>query len=1117
MKTIQTSGRRCRNLVRHCRGISAGSLMLLTTCVISTAEPPSDSVHDALAEVLGEDRTADSAWSVCERAGRLSDDRRFRFLKSHVLPTGRGSGIRLSMDFSPTNPAPVFRAKSLVSGKHRAPRGSVLVSPSHELIRTAAQLEKLNELRTVIESIRVAGPNQLSGEHQAELQKSRAALLCGVEAAAGNLAAAEQHLRALTDLARTVPGNTLERAPEVLGLWEAAEYPELRSSAEELAVVLFEEIRHGNTPRSERYKRLITAKRQTLAAPVAASSDFAAQSEWISVSRMIAETRGAGYPHAEWELQPGLAFHRAGHDHDYLYYRSPLTGEFAVETDSSAFGLRDIQLGYAGEWSGPAWDLKSVVNAGFRYDQPALPLVPPLTRMLDTMRLRLEVSRNEARLLVNGRLIQTREISEGTDPWLSIHSWWLAHGTVRNVRITGNPVIPQTISLVTPNLIGWQPYFDESAGWQNADWFSRPVDSSAEQPDLLPPSVVRSNAEYEIVSRLRRDRVHTFSESLLRYHRPMAEDGKIAYEFFYEPDKTLVHPALDRLCLILQPSGVSIHWATDGRHDPTETGPDNLFPATEDREGSGALPLMAGEWNLAELSLDGDVLTLRLNGQFVYSRALEPENLRTFGLFHWADQSQVQVRRLKWTGRWPGTIPDAPQQFLADYSAERQLGDRNTLQQVVSHDFRNGIPRQLMSFAGAGWEQNVQQSAEGIRITRSGGEYVNYTLLSPISLIGDFDIIAEFDEFRAEVEPGGEGNIQLAALIDDDHASECYLFRKYYVFSDNRQEQVAQAAIFQKRGGETQFSFFDAPPAEMSRGRMRLVRRGTTLFFLMAEPNSENYRLIRREMVTRDEARFRFVVGHHKHGATSVLLRSLDVRAEAAWGASGERLKSIAELDTERAALPDRKVWDFRSMPNGSAALRDFSLFGGTTGQYTPEAQGLRIAVPGTENWTAAGLLAPCRIEGDFDILLALETLNFEPCKLYDESCVLLLAEFRDARKTTIETKFSIHNQGDTRAETQYRRLRRDGQFEYQELVTESSPDATVLRLARRGDIVYQVFQNSRQKEPVVLGAVKIGHDPVIPGDLRALIHTGGQGRSTSVRFHSLTIHAEKISQPGQN
>ncbi len=281
-----------------------------------------------------------------------------------------------------------------------------------------------------------------------------------------------------------------------------------------------------------------------------------------------AESRGRGYPVSMWLASQGSIKHVSGHhNHDYVYFASPLTGDFSVEADTTTFDLHDIQLAYGGIWSGAAWDGRSAVHGAFRFDMPNIPLDPPLTRMFDTMRVRLSVSDRIRRTFVNGRLIHQNALTEHHDPWLAIHSWWLTDGAVRNLRITGTPIIPETIQMITPDLDGWNSYYNESVGWQNADWRVSVIESG-DSGELQKSMEIHGSRQSDVPD--------SFSESLLRYHRPMMEDGTIEYDFFYQTNQSVTHPALDRLCLILRPDGVYTHWATDGRYDPTTIGPDNL-------------------------------------------------------------------------------------------------------------------------------------------------------------------------------------------------------------------------------------------------------------------------------------------------------------------------------------------------------------------------------------------------------------------------------------------------------------------------------------------------------------------------------------------------------------
>jgi hypothetical protein len=62
-------------------------------------------------------------------------------------------------------------------------------------------------------------------------------------------------------------------------------------------------------------------------------------------------------------------------------------------------------------------------------------------------------------------------------------------------------------------------------------------------------------------------------------------------------------------------------------------------------------------WNRLVLAVDGDRLSLRMNDQLVYERAIEPTNQRVFGLFHYADETETRVRNVTYRGRWPRTLP----------------------------------------------------------------------------------------------------------------------------------------------------------------------------------------------------------------------------------------------------------------------------------------------------------------------------------------------------------------------------------------------------------------------------------------------------------------------------
>ena len=236
----------------------------------------------------------------------------------------------------------------------------------------------------------------------------------------------------------------------------------------------------------------------------------------------------------------------------------------------------------------------------------------------------------------------------------------------RNLVITGDPQIPDELDLLASgDLKGWLlDYYGNAPGQSPVQWIF--LDGM-----LLSEQTVIRNA---VAGRLK-------VQDIIRYHRPMLEDGEISYEFFYDPatkvpvpqdnqrpyffgggqpqqflpGQAIVHPALDRMVCLLEPDGVKIHWLTDGRFDRTGLAPGNVSPPSDQVQAQ--LPLKKRDWNAIKFATKGDTLTIELNGQSVFSHAIEPTNLRHFGLFRYANESSVRVRNIRYRGDWPKTLP----------------------------------------------------------------------------------------------------------------------------------------------------------------------------------------------------------------------------------------------------------------------------------------------------------------------------------------------------------------------------------------------------------------------------------------------------------------------------
>jgi hypothetical protein len=268
---------------------------------------------------------------------------------------------------------------------------------------------------------------------------------------------------------------------------------------------------------------------------------------------------------------------------------------------------------------------------------------PPLGPIGKWYAYRLLVEGDRLTVSVDDRKIYDETLPQGCDPWLSLCSDDHYASAMRNLRITGNPTIPEELDLCKNPGLAWLPeYYDDSdqPTWQ----FDRQIIRGARRTDA--PG---SN-----------------EESLLQYHHPLIEDGEIEYEFYYEPDIKITHPAMGRLAFLLEPEGVRIHWLTAGKYDRTELAHDNAATEPDCRRGQGPLPWKPDAWNRLKLDLHGDLVKLWLNDTLIYPRTREGDNDRFFGLFHYTDRTESAVRNVRHRGDWPRTLPKNEDLFIKE-------------------------------------------------------------------------------------------------------------------------------------------------------------------------------------------------------------------------------------------------------------------------------------------------------------------------------------------------------------------------------------------------------------------------------------------------------------------
>lgn len=1043
---------------------------------------------DALNAIFGDENLAGNGIEVCARARDLPVEERFAFLCDSVLPSADRPSFRVVADFSPTFP-PHPSSDGAEEG-FRVPVGGEIVSPVFDLIEAASSLGRLEELQEVISST----PAQ-SIEDEIDQQ----ALLALVDVARGDTLSAKARLSEL--FALVVPeGDSAPRRsdPLLLCVHRAADHPELSRAIVDAAhrVVLSYQQEYERTVWQRQYTAAFARLQQaaeSAAAEATVERTRISLARWTAASPPRARYRGTGCPIARWDAMAGRVENVSSHDQDFLYFASPLRGNYEVECDVTSFGWRDSSLLAAGRWTGPVYDHRSYDQAGVDGYVARIKFEPRLSRVGDHIRYRVVVRDGMATTFFNGRAIDRRPLSTDHDPWLAVRSAARHDGGVSDLSITGEPTVPESIRLFSSaDLTAWVPYYDEIVG---IDWRYR--DAGEELYTHRQLQLPRGS----------------HCESALFYHRPMLEDGDIEYAFWYEAGRCEAHPVLGRLCFLLHPDGVNLHWLTDGSYDRTGLPPDNVTVERENRRGVGPLPLRASDWNGLKLSVRGNRVDLVLNGELVYQREIEATNQRHFGLFHYADQTDLRVREIVWRGEWPRRVPRLGEQELISRETEFLDERRAELGSVFEHDFSaEGLPPRRFSVLRGNRGTEVIPGSDGLCLTKeAAGGYRDSTVVPNLTVSGDFDIAASFDQLETDPHGTGSSTVFIQMIFDNDAADEC-LFIRRHTFARGGDHHFIQCARVTRPDGQARRRYFGSLVVEARAGTFRVARRGDQVYYLFAENDSRQFRLIAQDSCPTDDIRMNGIrldaQIHGIAGSTSVLWKELRIQAESLSGPA-VRLdeRRLQELNARRDSLSQSLLLDFAESAPESEMIRRW----GVVPEWNRDDEGLLIVAPGSDAWTSAGAALQRGIEGDFDISILFDPQRIDVPAEGQNSSVYLQIELDDTGDTQLSLIFQRLEDGSSGLLAQVSVENEKSTRDYRRLGRLDATTVTGLRVARRGRQVICVALSDELETETIFAEGNVGDAPLNPNCTRVMVHTGGAGRESRVVWKSIEVRADRI------
>ena len=627
-------------------------------------QPPAASHRLALNKLFHEPYLAENALAIRRRALAMPVAERFQFLSRWILPGPDHSGFRVSGDFTATRPAPPAREPAVAHPE----LGGQIVSPVFDWIDAARELGRFAECRQ-----RVQGASVPDDEFQ---RRARAALLMLLDLEQGDAPAIAADAEILHSLLRDqMPASIEDQWPETLVVDRGARNFAQNDSVVDLISAIYAQrtqqfrpagmdLWHSHIditaatccdPESESLTKLDPQRRTRVRpARVDSQSPQRSRSRAVKVSPILSGSavitalsnyrdtatiscsficRSGGDYEVGMRFDPARSFFpRSGDAGRTLFWMARGLQKHSMETWNLPYGRsqpghRSTHHPYRnlGPFSGsrPEWDASDLSQ------------------------------RPTGAQSVNSRTWAARSVDR--DPFLGPAAKQRAEPENRGAsRCPG-----RCSAFGVERSDGMDQLSRRNNQWR---WWSLgiPSRSGIERRDRR-PSQPKSG----------RDVLHA-GESLLRYQRPLVEDGSFEYDFYSEPGCFETHPALDRLAFLIEPTGVREHWITDGGHDRTGLPADNSTTVPANRRGPLPLPLKVRDWNHLKLSLRASTVSIKLNGQPIYERELGVQQNQPgpFGLFHYVDATESRVRNVVMRGDWPKTLPTLSSQELADHSVE---------------------------------------------------------------------------------------------------------------------------------------------------------------------------------------------------------------------------------------------------------------------------------------------------------------------------------------------------------------------------------------------------------------------------------------------------------------
>ncbi|TWU01660.1 DUF1583 domain-containing protein [Neorhodopirellula pilleata] len=781
-------------------------------------ELPTASDHAAMNAIFGDSVLAQNSRQIIVQARNQTPEERYSFLSRWVLP-GRGHDFRIdgTIDRSLSDHDDMADPfASLVD----YPESTWLLCPARELVQLADQMGRLGELRVQVSGLSAISQNGSLGRSTlltlidiAELQRDRVA---------------EQLAERFTPVRdEHDPHAVPQWWSDLIVLWSAMENPATGDLVIEDFFGAFNINAHKTDPRLDvisDYLGLLFRIRSH-SPQLNHSRHAAGTAAFDTFSSIDARTHARGNPLPRYYFDEQGAVKLSGHESDYLAFRIPLQGSFETVSEFATHTGAFSDLMVAGIAVRPTENLRQVSARSLANISRQQSIDPPFQPTGSLSRVRAISNDAGTTHSFNGRECYLDSHARSSAPWVAVRSWRRAQSKISELMIAGSPTIPNEINLIEDaSLRGWASYYDSESNEGHGSWKARTDDSG----------------QWMLTSERTFEPRGCFAENLLYYVRPLVWDATVSYEFEYREGTAAVHPCIGRSVFLIRSDGVALHRLTDGRFESSDLRSDNAEPLSPPSPEQVVRTVLKEGWNQAELRITSDRVELWLNDQPVAEQTTEPGESRTFGLFHYQDQTRASVRNVRLAGEWPRELPSLEAQPLASQQVAALDAAAENLDATWTHDFQHGAPQNLFIYDGDA--SRLTQQPEGVRIERLGNASTLHLNFAG-QIEGDFDIVLAFKDLKiGDQEPTWHCGVGLAVTVDNSEHDRIDIVRRRDRL--NRHHHIVLARNRVNRFGGVDWVKDTTRIDESVSGRLRLIRQGNSVHGLYADGDSDVFRYL---------------------------------------------------------------------------------------------------------------------------------------------------------------------------------------------------------------------------------------------------------------------------------